>query len=132
MIVIAEEIEIQFKELVPDKYIDEINQFLEKNDLDAYAHNRDVTTIEGRCLTETLGTTFGNIMSIVNRICKETGIEAEGRITISCRGKSAYILTENGKSYEYVDSEALTIIDSDTDLLIKELENRGYTVTKAA
>ncbi len=128
MTLMLEDVDVSFKGLIPDNYVEEINQLLKKHELDACVSNKDVTTVEGYCYTYTFESAFIELMELVNRICKETGIEAEGRITYSGDYKGAYVLTESGKSFEDVNSTVLAVMDSETDVLIKELKKRGYIV----
>lgn len=66
----------------------------------------------------------------VKKLLNTIGIEVDFEITFSGDFDGKYIVNDDG-NFEVLSSEDAAIRDTNTDDLIKELQKRGYSVTKA-
>lgn len=66
----------------------------------------------------------------VKKLLNTIGIEVDFEITFSGDYDGKYIVNDDG-NFEVLSSEDAAIRDTNTDDLIKELQKRGYSVTKA-
>lgn len=66
----------------------------------------------------------------VKKLLNTVGIEVDFEITFSGDYDGKYIVNDDG-DFEVLSSENAVIRDTNTDDLIKELQKRGYSVTKA-
>lgn len=66
----------------------------------------------------------------VKKLLNTVGIEVDFEITFSGDYDGKYIVNDDG-NFEVLSSEDAAIRDTNTDDLIKELQKRGYSVTKA-
>lgn len=66
----------------------------------------------------------------VKKFLNIVGIEVDFEITFSGDSNGKYIVNDDG-DFEILSMEDAAIRDADTDDLIKELQKRGYSVTKA-
>lgn len=66
----------------------------------------------------------------VKKLLNTVGIEVDFEITFSGDYDGKYIVNDDG-NFEVLSSENAAIRDTNTDDLIKELQKRGYSVTKA-
>lgn len=66
----------------------------------------------------------------VKKLLNTVGIEVDFGITFSGDYDGKYIVNDDG-DFEVLSSENAVIRDANTDDLIKELQKRGYSVTKA-
>lgn len=64
------------------------------------------------------------------KLLNTIGIEVDFEITFSGDFDGKYIVNDDG-NFEVLSSEDAAIRDTNTDDLIKELQKRGYSVTKA-
>ena len=65
----------------------------------------------------------------VKKLLNTVGIEVDFEITFSGDYDGKYIVNDDG-NFEVLSSEDAAIRDTNTDDLIKELQKRGYSVTK--
>lgn len=65
----------------------------------------------------------------VKKLLNTVGIEVDFEITFSGDYDGKYIVNDDG-DFEVLSSENAVIRDTNTDDLIKELQKRGYSVTK--
>lgn len=66
----------------------------------------------------------------VKKLLNTVGIEVDFEITFSGDSNGKYIVNDDGY-FEILSPEDAAIRDTNTDDLIKELQKRGYSVTKA-
>ena len=66
----------------------------------------------------------------VKKLLNTVGIEVDFEITFSGDSNGKYIVNDDGE-FEVLSPEDAVIKDAYTDDLIKELQKRGYSVTKA-
>lgn len=66
----------------------------------------------------------------VKKLLNTVGIEVDFNITFSGDFNGKYIVNDDG-DFEILNMEDAAIRDADADDLIKELQKRGYSVTKA-
>lgn len=66
----------------------------------------------------------------VKKLLNTVGIEVDFEITFSGDYNGKYIVNDDGE-FEVLSPEDAAIRDTNTDDLIKELQKRGYSVTKA-
>lgn len=66
----------------------------------------------------------------VKKLLNTVGIEVDFKITFSGDSNGKYIVNDDG-DFEVLSPEDVVIKDAYTDDLIKELQKRGYSVTKA-
>lgn len=66
----------------------------------------------------------------VKKLLNTVGIEVDFEITFSGDYDGKYIVNDDG-NFEVLSSEDAAIRDTNTDDLVKELQKRGYSVTKA-
>lgn len=66
----------------------------------------------------------------VKKLLNTVGIEVDFEITFSGDSDGKYIVNDDG-DFEILSPEDAAIRDTNTDDLIKELQKRGYSVTKA-
>lgn len=66
----------------------------------------------------------------IKKLLNTVGIEVDFEITFSGDYDGKYIVNDDG-NFEVLSSEDAAIRDTNTDDLIKELQKRGYSVTKA-
>lgn len=66
----------------------------------------------------------------VKKLLNTVGIEVDFNITFSGDFNGKYIVNDDG-DFEILNMEDAVIRDADADDLIKELQKRGYSVTKA-
>lgn len=71
-----------------------------------------------------------NELQEVKKLLNTIGIEVDFEITFSGDFDGKYIVNDDG-NFEVLSSEDAAIRDTNTDDLIKELQKRGYSVTKA-
>lgn len=80
-------------------------------------------------LCEVTGDIEDNLQE-VKKLLNTVGIEVDFEITFSGDSNGKYIVNDDG-DFEILSMEDAAIRDADTDDLIKELQVRGYSVTKA-
>lgn len=66
----------------------------------------------------------------VKKLLNTVSIEVDFEITFSGDSNGKYIVNDDG-DFEVLSPEDTAVRDADTDDLIKELQKRGYSVTKA-
>lgn len=66
----------------------------------------------------------------VKKLLNTVGIEVDFEITFSGDSNGKYIVNDDGY-FEILSPEDAVIRDTNTDDLVKELQKRGYSVTKA-
>ena len=79
-------------------------------------------------LCEVTGDIEDNLQE-VKKLLNTVGIEVDFEITFSGDSDGKYIVNDDG-DFEILSMEDTVIRDADTDDLIKELQKRGYSVTK--
>ncbi len=80
-------------------------------------------------LNEVTGDIEDNLQE-VKKLLNTVGIEVDFEITFSGDSNGKYIVNDDG-DFEMLSPEDAAIKDAYTDDLIKELQKRGYSVTKA-
>lgn len=105
------------------------------NATEIFGFDLDVTDFYKHCgmavydIDEVVGDIEDNLQE-VKKLLNTVGIEVDFEITFSGDSNGKYIVNDDG-DFEMLSSEDAAIRDADTDDLIKELQKRGYSVTKA-
>ena len=104
------------------------------NATEIFGFDLDVTDFYKHCgmavydLCEVTGDIEDNLQE-VKKLLNTVGIEVDFEITFSGDSDGKYIVNDDG-DFEILSMEDTVIRDADTDDLIKELQKRGYSVTK--
>lgn len=105
------------------------------NATEIFGFDLDVTDFYKHCgmavydLCEITGDIEDNLQE-VKKLLNTVGIEVDFEITFSGDSNGKYIVNDDGE-FEVLSLEDSVIKDAYTDDLIKELQKRGYSVTKA-
>lgn len=105
------------------------------NATEIFGFDLDVTDFYKHCgmavydLCEITGDIEDNLQE-VKKLLNTVGIEVDFEITFSGDSNGKYIVNDDGE-FEVLSLEDSVIRDAYTDDLIKELQKRGYSVTKA-
>lgn len=104
------------------------------NATEIFGFDLDVTVFYKHCgmavydLCEITGDIEDNLQE-VKKLLNTVGIEVDFEITFSGDSNGKYIVNDDGE-FEVLSPEDSVIKDAYTDDLIKELQKRGYSVTK--